>query len=315
MILPLISIIIPTYNRASLLGSTLNSIVNQSYTNWECIIIDDGSDDNTDEIVSLFSNKNPSIKYFKRPDNLVKGPNSCRNYGFFKSNGNIINWFDSDDLYLPNAFQLVVNKYINKLDLVVVKLEIIDLLTKKKIKENIILSNSIIEDYFTGKIAYYVCGPFWKRNFLEKQKILFDENIRNLDDWDFNIRMLLQNPTIFYINQPLIQYQYHQNSLSQEIKKFNFVEMQSEINAREKILKLIKINILLNSLEINKFYISRCKYFLKEALLRKNSKKYYLLKKTLNLQVRNKQFVDAFKILFGFVVFSIFNKGYKLIKF
>ena len=310
-----ISIIIPTYNRASLLGSTLNSIVNQSYTNWECIIIDDGSDDNTDEIVSLFSNKNPSIKYFKRPDNLVKGPNSCRNYGFLKSNGNIINWFDSDDLYLPNAFQLVVNKYINKLDLVVVKLEIVDLLTKKKIKENIILSNSIIEDYFTGKIAYYVCGPFWKRNFLEKQKILFDENIRNLDDWDFNIRMLLQNPTIFYINQPLIQYQYHQNSLSQEIKKFNFVEMQSEINAREKILKLIKINILLNSLEINKFYISRCKYFLKEALLRKNSKKYYLLKKTLNLQVRNKQFVDAFKILFGFVVFSIFNKGYKLIKF
>jgi glycosyltransferase involved in cell wall biosynthesis len=311
---PLISIIIPSYNRALIIGDTIASIMTQSYTDWECIIVDDGSTDNTEEIIASFSKINPSIFYYKRPSTLPKGPNSCRNFGFSKSKGAIVNWFDSDDLYLPDAFQTMVAKFSVDVDVVVAKLEMVDLLSKRKIRESTIQSNQIIEDYFTGKISYYVCGPFWNRLFLEKQKSLFDEKLRNLDDWDFNIRMVLQNPKIVYLDKALIQYQFHENSLSQEIRKFNFEEIQSEIYAREKMLKILSSNSNFNKSSVTLFYSNRCKFFLKEALLQKHPKKYYLLFKTVNLQFKNLQFKDALKTVFGFAFFSVFNKGYKLIK-
>ncbi|GEC77395.1 glycosyltransferase family 2 protein [Flavobacterium aquatile] len=314
MINPLISIIIPTYNRALIIGDTIASIMAQSYINWECIIVDDGSTDNTEEIIASYSKNNPSIFYYKRPSTFPKGPNSCRNFGFSKSKGSIINWFDSDDLYIPDAFQTMVARFSDDVDVVVAKLEIVDLLTKRKIRENIIESNQIIEDYFTGRISYYVSGPFWNRLFLEKQDLLFDEKLRNLDDWDFNMRMVLQNPKIVYLDKALIQYQFHENSLSQEIRKFNFEEIQSEIYAREKMLNILSSNSNFNKSMVTLFYRNRCKYFLKEALLQKHPKKYYLLLKTVNLQFKNLQFKDALKTVFGFTFFSVFNKGYKLIK-
>ena len=314
MINPLISIIIPTYNRALIIGDTIASIMSQSYTNWECIIVDDGSTDTTEEIIASLSKINPSFFYYKRPSTLPKGPNYCRNFGFSKSKGTIINWFDSDDLYLPDAFQTMVAKFSIDVDVVVAKLEIVDLQTKRKIRESAIHSSQIIDDYFTGRISYYVCGPFWNRLFLEKQKLLFDEKLRNLDDWDFNMRMLLQNPTIVYLDKAIMQYQFHENSLSQEIRKFNFEEIQSEIDAREKMLQILSSNSNYNSSLVTFFYGKRCQFFLKEALLQKHPKKYYLLVKTVNLQFKNLQFKDAFKTVFGFVVFSVFNKGYKLIK-
>lgn len=311
---PLISIIIPTYNRALIIGDTIASIMAQSYIHWECIIVDDGSTDNTEEIIASFSKINPAIFYYKRPNTLPKGPSSCRNFGFSKSKGAIVNWFDSDDLYMPDAFQTMVAKFSIDIDVVVAKLEIVDLQTKRKIRESAIHSSQIIDDYFTGKISYYVCGPFWNRLFLEKQKSLFDEKLRNLDDWDFNLRMLLQNPKVVYLDKAVIQYQFHENSLSQEIRKFNFEEIQSEIYAREKMLNILSSTSNFNKSKVTLFYSNRCKFFLKEALLQKHPKKYYLLVKTLNLQFKNLQFIDTLKTVFGFAFFSVFNKGYKLIK-
>lgn len=311
---PLISIIIPTFNRAHIIGETLDSVINQTYTNWECIIVDDGSTDNTAQVITKYLDKDKRFQYHKRPENKLKGPNSCRNYGFELSKGDYINWFDSDDLYFKNAFQSIVNQYSIGIDVVVAKLESVDLLTKRKIKENTIYSNQIIEDYFTGVISYYVCGPFWNRLFLEKQDSLFDENLRNLDDWDFNMRMILQKPKMEYLNQVIIQYRFHNNSLSQEINKFNFEEIQSEIYAREKMLKILSDSSYFNMPAITSFYIKRCKYFLKEALIYKKSKKYYLLLKTVNLQCKNLKFKDGFQTIIGFIVVSIFNRGYKIIK-
>ena len=310
----LLSIIIPTYNRALFISDTISSILLQNYQNWECIIVDDGSTDNTEQIVSEFSKSHPSIHYFKRPENLPKGPNSCRNYGFFKSKGSIINWFDSDDLYLPSAFQNIIDAHNENIDVVVGKLEIIDFINKKKIKENKIQSNQILEDYFTGKIAFYVCGPFWNRKFLEKQSSLFDESIRNLDDWDFNLRMIMQNPKVSYLNKVIIQYRFHQDSLSQEIQKFNFGEIQSEIFAREKILTIFKLQGGVNLSIIINFHTKRCQFFLREALLQRHSKKYYLLFITLKQQIINHNFCSAVKTVFGFVIFTVFGKGYRLIK-
>jgi glycosyltransferase involved in cell wall biosynthesis len=99
---PLVSIIIPTYNRAHLIGVTLHSVVSQTYLNWECIIVDDGSSDNTDEVVGEYVKKDSRFKYYHRPEEHLLGGNGARNYGFKMSKGEYVNWLDSDDLFSEN---------------------------------------------------------------------------------------------------------------------------------------------------------------------------------------------------------------------
>ncbi len=314
MIKGLISIIIPTFNRAHIILKTLDSISTQTYSNWECIIVDDGSIDNTEEVLLSYCSKDSRFKFFKRPSNLIKGPNSCRNFGFEVSRGEFIQWFDSDDLYFPNALEMFVKSFKDNLDVVVAKIERIDDLTFIKINENKIESNNLIEDYLIGKVTFYVCGPLWKRSFLNKQKELFDEEIRNLDDWDFNLRMLYQNPKIEFINIALIQYRIHSASLAHEISKLNYNEIQSELYAREKHLKLITLNKKANPKIFKAFVRDRCKYFFREALVKNDLKRFYYLKILLKKQLILNDYLGLLKALFGFAFFSVFKKGYKFLK-
>ena len=99
---PLVSIIIPTYNRADLILETLQSVQNQTYTNWECIIVDDGSKDRTEEVVRDFIKTDSRYQYYKRPEYHKQGGNGARNFGFSLAKGDYINWFDSDDIMIDN---------------------------------------------------------------------------------------------------------------------------------------------------------------------------------------------------------------------
>ncbi len=83
----LVSIIIPTYNRVNHLGGILDSVLKQTCTNWECIVVDDGSSDATDELMRSYCEKDPRFKYHHSPNDRPKGGNTCRNYGFELSKG------------------------------------------------------------------------------------------------------------------------------------------------------------------------------------------------------------------------------------
>ncbi len=91
----MVSIIIPSYNAASLLPETLRSLQKQKYADWECIVVDDGSTDNTKEIVTAFSNQDDRYKYFYQPN---EGPSAARNRGINESKGGYIQFLDSDDM-------------------------------------------------------------------------------------------------------------------------------------------------------------------------------------------------------------------------
>src|SRR5690554_568349 len=108
-----VSIIIPFYNRAHLIGETLDSIIAQTYTHWECIVVDDGSTDNTEEVVSAYVDKDSRFQFYHRPDTHKPGGNGARNYGFSLSKGEYINWFDSDDLMDSNKIQIKLKSIIN----------------------------------------------------------------------------------------------------------------------------------------------------------------------------------------------------------
>jgi glycosyltransferase involved in cell wall biosynthesis len=310
----LISIIIPTYNRASLINETLDSILKLNYINWECIIVDDGSTDNTQNIIEIYIENDKRFKYYKRPINRRKGPNSCRNFGFEKSKGFWVKWFDSDDVFMPNALDFFLEDCVDNIDVVVCKLQRVNFSTNHIINENNIISNNLIQDYLTGEVTFYVCGPTWKRVFLERQEELFDENIMNLDDWDFNLRMLYQEPNIIYINEALIKYRRHENSLSHEINKLNFDELKSEFSARKKQLGLIKKNKKANVFIIKTFIKNRYKQILRSALVEDHKQKKYFFKKLLISQLTVFDINGIVRTILGFTMFSIMNKGYKYFK-
>ena len=100
---PFFSIIVPTFNRAHLITKTINSILQQHYKNYEIIIVDDGSTDNTLTVLQPFLNE--KIKYLKK-ENAERA--AARNYGTLHAKGDYINWFDSDDLMLPNHLEEAV---------------------------------------------------------------------------------------------------------------------------------------------------------------------------------------------------------------
>jgi glycosyltransferase involved in cell wall biosynthesis len=91
------SVVVPTYNRADLITKTLQSLLNQQYTNYEIIVVDDGSTDNTEEVVKSLDNQR--IIYVKK-NNAERA--AARNYGAAMAKGEYINFFDSDDLAYPN---------------------------------------------------------------------------------------------------------------------------------------------------------------------------------------------------------------------
>jgi glycosyltransferase involved in cell wall biosynthesis len=97
---PLFSIVIPAYNRASYIGKTLQSVLNQSCRDFEVLVVDDGSSDNTADVISAFDH--PCIKYFKK-ENGERG--AARNYGIRYASGKYVTFLDSDDLLRENHLE------------------------------------------------------------------------------------------------------------------------------------------------------------------------------------------------------------------
>jgi len=103
----LVSIIIPMYNAENIIKETLQSVQNQTYKNWEAIIIDDCSIDKSFEYVTNYSKTDPRIKIFKMEKN--SGPGAATKFGFKKSKGELIAFLDSDDLWVENKLEEQIN--------------------------------------------------------------------------------------------------------------------------------------------------------------------------------------------------------------
>lgn len=93
----LISVIVPTFNRIKVLERCINSVLYQTYNNWELIVVDDRSTDNSFQIVQNNVKVDSRIKFFIRPINRIKGANTCRNIGIEKAIGQYVAFLDSDD--------------------------------------------------------------------------------------------------------------------------------------------------------------------------------------------------------------------------
>ncbi len=212
----LVSIIIPAYNRAAFVAETLESIAAQTYANWECIVVDDGSTDDTPRIVSEFVSKDSRFRLFHRPEHLPKGANACRNFGFEMSKGTFVNWVDSDDILHRDFIAKKVDGFKHgDFDFVASKTVITgkDLSEVRGYEKRTVLSQDLFNDFVCFKVKFFTFDVMFKRSFL-KGKTLWDPVLLKGQDYDFYIRMLHHKPSIFIVDEYLYYHRVHEGSIT-----------------------------------------------------------------------------------------------------
>ena len=237
----MISILMPIYNRENLIIETLNSIVNQTYINWECIIVDDGSTDNTKNVVSQFIANDARFKLLSRPETFKKGPSACRNYAFEVSQGDYIQFFDSDDIMHPNHL-LEKKNTIGKADLVICKLKMFF----EKFDSNLFdfsdnldlkINQNLFDDFVMGNLEIMMVAPMWKReciaNFLP-----INETMHILEDHDLHARAFSLNPKMAICNKYLIYYRKGHEASTTTFFKDISTGLDSYLLAKQTVLNL-----------------------------------------------------------------------------
>ncbi len=269
----LVSIIIPTYNRAYLICETLDSIIAQTYINWECIMVDDGSTDGTIEILKRYCKNDNRFKYYKRPKERPKGANACRNYGFELSKGDYIQWFDSDDLMHIDKLKNKVNLLQkSEADFIVCEgIEYKDIISNVICNWDKISSNNVLFDHVIGNVNFHTNGPLFKRNFLKNKK-LFNEILQRKQEWEFYSRLLTFSTNYLPLKQKLYYFSIHENSIN---GKNEITTLKSRIKATNLVFKNVKDK--LSKMDL----MTLRKHFLYKSILHfklaKDSKDYRLI--------------------------------------
>ena len=231
-----ISVIIPMYNVEKQIPYCLNSILNQTYSNWECIIVDDGSTDNSCCVCQEFVGKDHRFHLYKKTNG---GPGDSRNYGIGRATGDYIAFIDSDDWVDDKYFEIMVNEIKDDEDVImchsaleypsgtVETLKISEpILIFSEADRNKLMFYSVNKAY--GHIFGYelgflntMWGKLYKRSLIEKH------HIRNYkcktEDQIFNFEVFANLHQMKIIDKILYHYNMREGSVTKAIKN-DFVE-------------------------------------------------------------------------------------------
>ena len=193
---PVVSIIIPTFNRCKYLGVALDSILAQTFTEWECLVVDDGSTDAPANVMKDYCSKDDRIKYYKRADTHLKGPNGCRNYGLLKSKGSYVGFCDDDDFWLDDKLekQLAIFKEHPDVGLVTGNIEYVN--SDGKRTGRVIKQTGNHGDAFESllfKNGLSMITPVLKREVFDKVG-LFNTDFVIFEDWEYWRRVAYYYP-------------------------------------------------------------------------------------------------------------------------
>jgi glycosyltransferase involved in cell wall biosynthesis len=192
---PFFSLIIPTYNRASLIGRTLQSALDQTYPSFEIIVIDDGSTDTTEAVVKAF--KSDRVFYYKK-ENGERG--ASRNFGWSKAKGQYISFLDSDDIIYSNHFEEAY-KYLNKNDKVFCyaqAYETKNAATNELMAHGYNFSEPTINKHIIAGNFLSCFGVFLKRDIFPGMSFEEDRSFAGTEDWLLWLQLAARYP--FYYN-------------------------------------------------------------------------------------------------------------------
>jgi GalNAc5-diNAcBac-PP-undecaprenol beta-1,3-glucosyltransferase len=268
------TIIIATYNRAHFIKQTLNSILAQTYSNWECLIIDDGGTDNTLEVITPILNKDSRFKFLKRPDNYKKGLPGCRNYGIDLTQGDYIIFFDDDDIVHPDNLKINV-EVIQNLNVDFCHYQKMSFEKQQPIINNtpitIVapLTREDIKKVVTQEIGLASCTVLWKKKCFNT--IRFNETLLYAEEWECYTRIISENFKGMIISNVLYYNKKHPNSNTGEFYSNNSIRRESYAKAILLVTQNLKEKQLLSA------YLKR--YF---TILSKDFREYNLFSVILN---------------------------------
>ena len=189
-----VSIVIPTFNSSKYLKATLDSVLSQTYANWECILVDDGSIDLTETISVNYQEKDNRFQLYKRPVDLPKGPSSARNYGVSKAKGDYLIFLDADDLLATTCLENRVAQFRQnqECDFLVFQMErFLDEpdFSKKEIAVEQD-KNRILESFIQLHGQWPITAPIYKTYFFKT--IHFNPSLVVFEDLEVAIKAIVQ---------------------------------------------------------------------------------------------------------------------------
>lgn len=213
----LISVVVPCFNYAHFLPETLDSVLKQVYQNWECIIIDDGSTDNTKEVAEKYTAKDSRFRYVFQEN---KGLPSARNAGIREAKGDFIQFLDADDLITADKFSVQISAYSRDDDVDIVYSEYICFLDGDKSK-----TWTYSRVLFRKDPAYDFASQWEKKLsipphcFLYKKECfakwgLFDEKfIYGKEDWDLHLKFAIGGAKYLFVKGQMAVYRVSDKSM------------------------------------------------------------------------------------------------------
>ncbi|MDC3337585.1 glycosyltransferase family 2 protein [Flavobacteriales bacterium] len=213
----LVSVIIPAYNAGPYIEETVHSVLQQTYTNFELIIVNDGSTDNTLEQLELLKEKHSMLQLITKTNS---GVCDSRNMGFNGAKGEYITFLDADDTwdpsFLTNCISVLQNDE-NTVNAVYTEVELIN--EKSKKLDQFIAANTIwnASDVLSWKIGYVASmgSAVYRKSIVDKVG-LFDNRLSTAADQDFHLRIAAETP-IVAIAKVLFYYRIHANNMHQNI--------------------------------------------------------------------------------------------------
>lgn len=217
----LVSVIVPCYNQAKFLSEALNSVLIQTYVNWECFVINDGSNDNTEAIALEWGKKDARFKYIKINHG---GPSVSRNAALKVATGEYLQFLDSDDSINPEKFSIQIDVLKGTPEYA---LSICDYgksvendlsiphpsryLTPRFQTENPLFE--LISDWQSKLSIPFHCFLL-KRQLILDKNIFLNESLPNHVDWDFWMNVFKAKPVVVYVDLKLATYRIHESGIT-----------------------------------------------------------------------------------------------------
>lgn len=316
--MPLLSIVVPIYNKIKYLDACIFSILEQSFKDFELLLIDDGSTDGCKERCEFYASQDPRVKHISQEN---KGVSIARNIGLINSTGEYIGFVDADDVLELDMYEILIqNAIVDKSEISICDMWISEKeennKTKSNIKKTVLSKVDTIKALFNGSINWSVNNKIFKAELAKK---VYFEGAINEDLWYcFKVINLMMNNAVF-TNQKKYNYIRRDNSASMSItNQLGSIIVSKNVlkeiclNHEEFINEAKSLDFLSNLSLLNLILLSPLKHCKEYQLVSQNLLEYNLFVKQTNLlNTKQKRAYEIFS--FSPLIYKSFLKLYCLI--
>lgn len=270
---PKVSVIVPCYNQAQFLAETLDSVLAQTHENWECIIVNDGSTDNTETVAMDYCDRDKRFIYHKKENG---GLSSARNAGLYIAQGDYVQFLDSDDILLPNKFEYQIRMMETEKSDVCLCHHSMFTTDINQTWENF-FSQSTYDLTYHGFVynwgETFVIGihsGLFSHSFLKNHHIHFDEHVYALEDWLFWVSIIRAKGIVCEIQDKLTLYRVQTSSMTHDKKRMQSNRLRVYLRMYETLNDVEKQEFMQRGIDNLVNFFARSNYN-KEAEQRANS--------------------------------------------